>query len=195
MPGRPELRRPVAIAMLARRYRLMADRPEFMISDPGERIDKAYDTAYGNRHVIDRTLIAAAGEVDRLCAAAVRLSSPGGHRAALLDVLGYLDADTICAVWWALPEARRPGVERDPVVAHHVEGTKGLMDEAEAWLTELYDEQTPSPALDALANTDPRGLAEYNRARVLAAKRRAGLAADSSPEEDALAAETEPSSL
>lgn len=48
------------------------------------------------------------------------MSHKGGRIAEVLDVLGMLNPDTICAVYYALPEERRATVTRDPVWAYHV---------------------------------------------------------------------------
>jgi hypothetical protein len=67
----------------------------------------------------DRTLILHAGELDRLCAYAVRSLTRHAPR-AVLDVLGVLDPDRIVAMFYALPDGRRGRMQRDPVWGYHI---------------------------------------------------------------------------
>jgi hypothetical protein len=107
------------IAMLARLYRVLAERPELLTASRGELIERtlAAQVTIGE---FDRTLILHASELDRLCAHAVRSlaqRAPG----AVLDMLCVLHADRLAAMYYALPDGRRETVRRDPAWAYQIE--------------------------------------------------------------------------
>lgn len=108
------------IALMARLFRLLADRPEFLTTNVGSRIDAAWTTsAPGSLPALDRWLVTQAGELDRLCGYAVaklRSSAPP----VLLDVLGLLDPERIVAIYYAMPEDRRSAVLRDGAWGYYV---------------------------------------------------------------------------
>jgi hypothetical protein len=151
--------RAIEVALWARRFRLLAERVELLREDAEERFAAATDRrSSGALNRIDTAQIAAADELDRMCGYAVRvLSAPGSRGSrALLDVLGVLDPDRICGMYYALPPDRRDVVLRDYVWAYHVERIKREMPAALAIVDELcidadVAEQRRSQQPDALA--------------------------------------------
>lgn len=107
------------IAFLARRYRLLSERTEFLTANRAELIERilASPVTIGE---FDRTVLLHTTELDRLCAHAVR-SFARRAPAAVLDVLSVLAPDRLAAMYLALPENRREVVRRDPAWAYHVE--------------------------------------------------------------------------
>ena len=105
-----------SVALWARLYRLLADRPEFMHEDLGERIDRTAPDVATCVSEVDAELVAHASELDRLCGYAVRLLRRGGAgSSALLDLLGVLRPERVAAIAYALPEERRRALAgRDP---------------------------------------------------------------------------------
>lgn len=111
---------PLGIALKARLYRLVADRPEFLTTDVGARLDAAWTSdAPGSLALIDRIGVAGMTEVDRLCAYAVA-KLRGAASGAVLDVLGMLDPERLVAMFYALPQERRQVVLRDGAWAFYV---------------------------------------------------------------------------
>jgi hypothetical protein len=106
------------IALWARLYRVLSERPEYLIADPCERRERLLNAPIPMSEV-DRTLILRAGELDRLCGHAVCAMR---KRASVdvLHVLGLLDPDRIVAMHYALPENRRKSTLRDVAWAYHV---------------------------------------------------------------------------
>jgi hypothetical protein len=140
------------VAALARTYRLLARRPELLAQKPEELLARVFtDDAPGSLSLMDAVFVLQAGEVDRLCAYAVRvLSRKGGRTTELLDVLGMLDPDHICAIAYALPDERRAVVTRDPVWAFHVGRIASAMADGPAALIE-EEHEPASPVAAALA--------------------------------------------
>ncbi len=126
------------IAFLARRYRLLSERPQYLTSNRAELIERMLDApvAVGD---FDRSLILHSSEVDRLCAHAVRLLV---HRApaAVLDMLGVLDADRIAGMYYALTPRRQAAVRRDPAWGYHLEHAPPETGEAVADLARLAED-------------------------------------------------------
>lgn len=139
------------IALLARRLHLIATRPEFRNEQQVDRLDRTLtEDAPGALSLPDAMLIIGASELDRMLGYAVAvMSRKGGRIAEVLDVLGMLNPDSICAVYYALPEERRTVVTRDPVWAYHVSQLdQDEMQEALAWAAEA---RTPvGPVVAAL---------------------------------------------
>jgi hypothetical protein len=111
--------RATRIAFMARRYRILSERPEYLTTNRAELIERmlAAQVAIGD---FDRTLILHASELDRLCAHTVRTLTQRA-KASVLDVLGVLNPDRLAAMYYALPESRRAVVRRDPAWCYHVE--------------------------------------------------------------------------
>jgi len=130
--------------MKARLYRLLADRPEFMNEDHEVRLKLAWTAdAPGSLALVDRVLVVAADEIDRLCGYVLRHLR---HRAeeAVLDVVGALTAERLVAIYIALPRRRRSAVKRDPVWAYHVARTDhAAIEAAEQFWDELPDVAIP----------------------------------------------------
>ena len=145
------MNRPYNVALLARRFHLIATRPEFRNELQADRVERALtDDAPGALPLRDAMLIIGASELDRMCGYAVAVMSRKGTRIAeVLDVLGMLNADHICAIYYALPAERRSAVTRDPVWAYHVaQLDPDEMGEAVAWAAEA---RTPAgPVVAAL---------------------------------------------
>lgn len=100
------------LAVRARLYRLLADRPEYMRVglDIRERIEKTSPPIRATRlPLVEALAVEDVTEVDRVCAAAVRRLRKGAS-ADVLDLLGYLEPDRLAAVVLALPENRRRAV-------------------------------------------------------------------------------------
>ena len=141
--------------MNARRFALLARRPEFLL-DRSTRAEHALadDVPPGALHLLDAAMVIEASELDRLCASAVAAIAAGRRPLALLlDVLGNLDPDRILAMYWALPSERREAVMSDPVWAYHVNRSPDLRDE-EANVRDLIDETPTSGIGYALARVD-----------------------------------------
>lgn len=130
--------RATRIAMLARLYVLLGKHPQYMTSNTGERIDRSLSASV-TLGELDKTLLMAATEIDRLCGHTVMVLR-GQMSTALLDALGVLDPDRIIAMFYALPDRRRKVVLRDPSWAYHIEheppGMADVLDATELWLTE-----------------------------------------------------------
>ena len=107
------------IAFLARRYRLLSERPELLTADRAELVERiiASPVTIGE---FDRSLILHTSELDRLCVHAVRVLTQRAS-APVLDVLGVLDGDRLAAMYYALPESRRASVRRDVAWSYNVE--------------------------------------------------------------------------
>lgn len=157
--------RATRIAMLARLYLLLGKHPEYMTANAGERIDRALDAPVP-LNGLDRTLLAAATEIDRVCGYTVMLLR-GQTSKPLLDALGVMDSDRIVAMYYALPDRRREIVRRDPVWAYHIEhqpeGLADVMSETKDLLTELdrieadmarTDATVPAAVSDQLRRTE-----------------------------------------
>src|SRR5437868_4076218 len=109
------------IALLARRFRLLADRPDLLRRDPAEHVATATAPEPVRLNLLDAVQVAGVGDLDRLCAAGVRrLGSSRRGRATVLDLLAELEPDRLLAVYYALPEDQRSGALRDGVWAYHV---------------------------------------------------------------------------
>jgi hypothetical protein len=158
------------VAMLARLYRLLADRPEFQRSDLGERIEATSDpeVPLGG---LDRVLIEKSTELDRLCGYAVAKLSRGCKTAELLDVLGTLDPARIVAMYYALPRDRRRLIEKDPAWSYFVANAPDGIEEVEFRLDD-FDLKDEVPL--------PNGLNRFQRER---RKYKAGLPHDLSETE------------
>lgn len=115
-------RREANVAMLARLYRLLADRPEYLRHDTAERYDRTDRAAAPNLGEVEAELVGRSEEIDRFCGYAVGVLRRGGTgTAGLIDALGVLDPDRLAAVALALPDDRRATLVRsDPVWARAV---------------------------------------------------------------------------
>jgi hypothetical protein len=100
-------RRDAWIAVHARLFRLLADRPEYRARDLGERLAATSRRRTG-LSLVDVEAIENADDFDRLCGAAVGILRRGGPvQVGIVDLLGWLDDDRLAAVALALPEDRR----------------------------------------------------------------------------------------
>lgn len=152
------MHRAYRIAFLARRYRLLSERPEYLTANRAELIKRmlAAQVAVGE---FDRTLILHASEVDRLCAHAVRALA---HRApaAVLDVLGVLHPDRLAAIYHSLTPKRQAAVRRDPAWAYQIEHappeTAEAVAEVEGWAEDIQQVTARLARLAAQAPSEAR---------------------------------------
>jgi hypothetical protein len=146
------------IAFLARRYRLLSERPEFLTANRAELIERllASPVTVG---ALDRSVILHTSELDRLCAHAVYVLTRRGHK-PVLDVLSVLGPERLAAMYYALPENRRAIVRRDLAWAYHVDHAPPGVEEALAEFAQLAESTQQTSAalarLDALAPTEDR---------------------------------------
>lgn len=143
--------RATRIAMLARLYLLLGKHPEYLTANTGERIDRALDAPIP-LNAVDKTLLMAATEIDRVCGYTVMLLR-GQMSKPLLDALGVMDPDRIVAMYYALPDRRREIVKRDPVwayaIEHAPEGLSDVMSETKDWITDMDRIEADMQRLDA----------------------------------------------
>jgi hypothetical protein len=166
------MNRATQIALRARMYRLLAERPEYMISDR-EEVARRLLMAPVTLSDLDRTLIVAAGdELDRVCAHAVRKLSLRVDRGTL-DTLSLLDADRLTAIYYALPPQRRAAVRSDVSWAYAVdhappdlEGVLALVDGMAADVLGLQTDED---------RTEPERAARRDRLNNQAARMRAAV--------------------
>lgn len=100
------------LAVRARLYRLLADRPELMRVglDLGEWIERTSPPIRETRlPLVEALAVEDTTEVDRLCGAAVRRLRRRVDEGTI-DLLGYLEPDRLAAVLVALPKNRRRAV-------------------------------------------------------------------------------------
>jgi hypothetical protein len=148
------MERSYRIAFMARRCRLLNERPEYLTANRAELIERmlAAQVAVGE---FDRGLLLHTSELDRLCGHAVRSlgrSAPG----AVLDVLGALHPDRLVAMYYALPDGRRASVRRDPAWAYQIEHAPPGTAEAVAEVERLAeDTQQVTARLARLAGNAP----------------------------------------
>ena len=149
--------RALRIALLSRRLSVLARRPELLTADPDRRVDVALtDSPPGPLPVMDAVLAAGAGELDRMCAHAVRWLTHNGD-ASVLDVLGVLSPDRVVAMYYALPPERREATRLDPAWAYHVQQVEADMPAALDRVTEAVgDDREPVPATRAEAAIQDR---------------------------------------
>ena len=152
------------VAIRARAYRLLAQRPELRTHDHDDRLRHALeDEPPGRMRALDAILVHQAGELDILCGYAVALlSRPGARTSELLDLLGMLDPEHLLAIYFALPEDRRRAVTRDFVWTYYVSRAPAAEIERALHELEVVDPEPisePSRALAQWAWSDPRASA------------------------------------
>lgn len=152
------MKRVYVIAFLARRYRLLSERTEFLTANRAELIERilASPVTIGE---VDRSVILHTSELDRLCAHAVRALALRAHK-PVLDVLSVLSADRLAAMYYALPENRRAVVRRDPAWVYHVErapeGTAEAVAEFERLAQSAQETGASLARLDSRARSEDR---------------------------------------
>jgi hypothetical protein len=150
------MKRAANIAALARRYQVLAKRPDVLYPDDAEqRVDRAIAA---NLPPLDVFLVALADETDRACANGVRLlretDDPKRER-AILDELSVLGSDYLLAFYFALPPDRKAVAEGHPVwryaLDHQPKGIEfrlgDLAELAEAGRMDLIDGQPVDPEM------------------------------------------------
>jgi hypothetical protein len=130
--------RAASTAFMARRFVLLADRPELCVADRGERIERLLNLCIPISE-IDRTAVLHASELDHVCVHALRILRKSSSK-LLLDGLGIMHADRVCALYYALPVRRRKAVLRDPVWAYDVANAPPEMEQAINDLRVLSDD-------------------------------------------------------
>lgn len=126
------------IAALARRFALLAERPELLYPEPGQRAERVL--ADDTKGPLDVMLIGGADETDRVCAAAVatfKQDAPGSK--PVLSLLSVLPADYLLAIYFALPAERRGQCETDPVWAYALRHAPEGVGDAQGRLRELAE--------------------------------------------------------
>jgi hypothetical protein len=143
------------IAFLARRYRLLSERPEYLTGTHGQRIELLLKSGLGE---LDRTLILYTSAIDRLCGHLVTLlRTESDTPSALLDAFGVMDPDRIVAVYYALPDGRREEVRSDPVWAYHILNAPPGVGQAIEEIAQLAEEtQQAVVRLAALTASAPK---------------------------------------
>lgn len=131
-----ERERAFLIAAQARRFALLAERPELLYPDEALRAERLVHD--DTRSHMDVVLLAGMGELDRLCAAAVSmLNRDAPHSKPILDLLGVLPADYLLSIYFALPDERRGQCGRDGVWAYHLRRIPDGVEEAMVTLESL----------------------------------------------------------
>lgn len=119
------------IVMLSRLYMLLGKHPECLPANTGEHVRTSLQL-----NGIDRSLLVAATEIDRLCSYTLMLHSDTSD--ALFAALGVIDPDRIIAMFYALPSRRREMIMRNPAWTYHLEdepeGLAQIMAETKDWL-------------------------------------------------------------
>lgn len=146
------------IAALARRYALLAERPELLYPDPAVRAERLMESSKGQ---LDVVLLASVSETDRLCANAVAmLNRDAPQSKPILDLLGVLPVDYLLGVYFALPQERRGQCESDPVWAYHLRRVpEGVTEAANALLALTVDD--PEDVADQIL--EPHEAAEFRQ--------------------------------
>jgi hypothetical protein len=153
--------RAFSIAFMARRFVLLADRPELCVTDRAERIERLLDLCIPIGE-IDRTAVLHASELDLVCVQALRVLRKSSNK-LLLDALGIMDPDRVCALYYALPVRRRKAVLRDPVWAYDVANGPTEVEAAINDLRVLSDDLQVSQAAMARTGANEPALIEERR--------------------------------
>jgi hypothetical protein len=133
-------RRGWEIAANARRYRLLARRPEFLSHDRAVRADHALsEDPPGELDLFDAVMAIGTSELDRFCGFAVALLNNPKRRSVvtLLDAIGILDPDRVAAIYFALEPNRRKVMRDDPACAYHVRQVERDFHASEVALEEM----------------------------------------------------------
>jgi hypothetical protein len=175
-------KRAFAIAAQARRYALLAQRPELLYPDPAVRAERLME---GGKAPLDVVLLATVSDADRLCAAAVAMLSREAPQAKpILDLLGVLPADHLLGVYFALPVEKRRQCETDAVWAYHLRRVPdGVGEAANALLDLTLDD--PQDAAEQIL--EPDEAAEFRRFSEGLLRRTIGAPHDLSEADEALA--------
>lgn len=116
------------IAGHARRFALLADRPDLLYPDTEQRADRVLSD--DTKTPLDVMLLGGASEADRVCAAAVVALRQDAQSEPVLSLLSVLPADYLLGVYFALPVERRGQCETDPVWAYHLRRVPDGIEEA-----------------------------------------------------------------
>jgi hypothetical protein len=109
----------VEIAAHTRRFTLLADRPDLLYPEPGQRAERVL--ADDTKAPLDKMLVAGASDSDLVCAAAVAmLRQVVPKPEPILSLLSVLPAERLLGIYYALPEDRREQCEEDDVWAYHL---------------------------------------------------------------------------
>jgi hypothetical protein len=154
-------RRAFSIVFMARRFVLLADRPELCVTDRAERIDRMLNLCIPISE-IDRTAVLHASELDHVCVHVLRILRKSSSK-LLLDGLGIMDADRVCALYFALPVRRRKAMLRNPVWAYDVANAPPEMERAINDLRVLSDDLQVTQAAMARNGANEQALIEERR--------------------------------
>ena len=132
-------RRAFEVAANARRFRLLARRPEFLSPLRSARIHYALDDEIGPTHLFDAAQLVGASVLDRFSGYVVALLNSSERRsvATLLDAIGILEPDRVAAIYFALKAEHRYEMRRDPACAYHVQQIEADVPAAETVLEEM----------------------------------------------------------
>lgn len=117
------------VAAMARRFAMLADRPELLYSERDQRAERVLSD--DTKAPFDVMLLGGAGETDRVCAAAVaalRGDAPGTK--PILSLLSVLPADYLLGIYFALPGDRRAQCQTDQTWAWHIDHAPDGIEEA-----------------------------------------------------------------
>jgi hypothetical protein len=123
----------LSVALLARRFTLLADHVELLRSDRIERVGVMLRDSGHAANALDLELVGTAGSLDQICGYALRRLRRTGAAglAAVLDVLGMLPPNHLLGLLYALPLARREAVRKlDGVWDHHAHEIEEQMPDA-----------------------------------------------------------------
>jgi hypothetical protein len=126
------------IAAHARRFALLADRPDLLYPEPGQRAERVL--ADDTKAPLDVMLIGGADETDRVCAAAVAtLKHDAPQTKPVLSLLSVLPAEYLLGIYHALPVERRGQCGMDTVWAYHLRRIPDGIEAAQEALRELAE--------------------------------------------------------
>jgi hypothetical protein len=169
----------LSAALLARRFTLLAEQVELMRHDPCERVEVMLRDRGRGTNDLDLGLVRSAGELDLVCAYALRRLHDPQEQAAVLDVLGIVPADHLLGILYALTESRREEVRRlDGVWNYHAQQYEAelpaALDEVER-IRQLCDGGERARIAAELTSEELNELEQFDRATL-------GLSADLEPE-------------
>lgn len=172
---------PSVIAAHARRFSLLADRPNLLYPDREQRTERILSD--DTKGPLDVMLVGGADEADRVCAAGVvALRGDAPQAKPVLSLLSVLPAERLLGVYFALPSDRRGQCTSDPVWAYHLRRAPDGVEAAASALRGLAEADVPELLLEAEEAADFR---HFSNALL---RRSLGMSAELSDAEEAFAA-------
>ena len=106
--------RAMAVAMLARRYTVLADRPALSEPDRDARIDRTLGLDAYDRPLLDMAQVVGADDLDLMCGQAVRVLRKHCRADVLevFEILGALDPERLLGIAFALPADTRESIRQ-----------------------------------------------------------------------------------